>query len=275
MRSIQTTSAHVARICLLVLLGHGFSESDTPTTDPWKLLNEGAQEKSADKRAQAVSALGLIPGNPQAIKLTENALQDSNSAVRNAAVSALAEMGAKSSIPKIKALLTNSDAQAVVVIAAALKQLNDPEGYEIYYEILTGRRKGSGGILAGIKDRKAVEKMGIEEALGFVPFASIGIGAYDYIKTNTSLTVNAVAATALALDPDPAAEKALVQATFDSKEVVKVAALRALAKRGDPAVVTDIAHQMYSDKSVVCYTAAAAVVHLTDEKGKRRWRLTR
>jgi HEAT repeat protein len=207
-------------------------------------------------------------GNYEGIRMAEDALRDSDSNVRAAAVRALGEMGAKSSLPKIKALLTDADAHVVVAIAAVLKQFKDPEGYEIYYEILTGRRKSGGGLLAGIKDKKTLERMGIEEALGFVPYASIGIGAYNYIKTNTSSALDAAAATELALDPDPVAEKALVQAIFNGKEVVEVAAIRALAKRDHPAVVTDIAHQMYSNNSLVSYTAAAAVVHLTD--GRRR-----
>jgi HEAT repeat protein len=264
MNNIHTNPTQLARLCAILFLCYGSLQSETPRDHAWKALKDGVQDKSADKRAQAVSALGLISGNSESIRIAENALQDSNSHVRDAAIDALGEMGAKSSLPKLKALLKTADAHGVVTIAAVLKKFNDPEGYEIYYEILTGKRKGSGGILQGIKDKKSLEKMGVEEALGFVPYASIGIGAYNYIKTNNSSAIDATAAAALALDPDPAAKKALVDATFDNKDVVKLAALRALAKRGDPGVVTDIAHQMYSDKSLVSYTAAAAVVHLTE-----------
>ena len=266
MNNIQTSPIQLARVSALFFLCYGSLQSETARDHAWKALKDGVQEKSADKRAQAVSALGLIRGNAEGIRLAENALQDSNSHVRDAAINALGEMGAKSALPKLKALLKVSDARGVVTIAAVLKKFNDPEGYEIYYEILTGKRKGNGGILQGIKDRKALEKMGIEEALGFVPYASIGIGAYNYIKTNTSSALDVTAAAALAHDPDPAAKKALLDAAFDNKDVVKVAALRALAERGDPAVVTNIAHQMYSDKPLVSYTAAAAVVHLTDRR---------
>lgn len=252
------------RLCILLYLSCSVFWAATPADNAWKFLKEGLQDKSAEKRTQAVAALGLIPGNSQALKIAEDALQDPNSAVRIAAVTALGEMNAKSALPKIKGLLQTSDASSIVAIASVLKKLNDPEGYEIYYEILTGTRKGGGGLLSGIKDRKSLEKMGIEEALGFIPFGGIGVGAYNYIKTNTSQSVNAAAATELALDPDPAAEKALVAATSNGKDVVQVAALRALAKRGDPSVVDDIEHQMYADKPLVVYTACAAVIHLSD-----------
>jgi HEAT repeat protein len=240
-----------------------------PRERAWKLLREGVQEESGEKRAEAVSVLGVMRGNFEAVRIAENALKDSDSGVRTAAIRSLGEMDARSSIPKIKALLPNADAGTVVTIAAVLKELNDPEGDEIYYQILTGKRKGSGGLLAGIKDKKSLEKMGVMEALGFVPYASIGIGAYNYIKTNTSSSVDAAAATQLALDPDPAVRKALVQAAFDGKDAVKVAALRALAKRGESTVVPEIAPLMYADNALVRYTAAAAVVHLTDRKRTR------
>jgi HEAT repeat protein len=250
MNSIHIKINWFAR-ALLILALSWTSSGETSREHAWKLLKNGTQDKDAGKRAQAVSALGLILGNRESIRLAENALKDPSSEVRGAAITALGEMNAKSSGEKIKALLGSADAQTVIAIAAVLRKFGDPVGYEIYYEILTGRRKGNGGILQGIKDKKALERMGFEEALGFVPYASIGLGAYNYFKANNSSAVDATAATQLATDPDPDARKALVAASYDGKEVVRVAAIRALAKRGDPSVVPDI-----------------AVVHLTD--GARR-----
>lgn len=63
----------------------------------------------SDKRAQDVSALGLIADDPMAIETAEHALQDSKSDVRKAAVTALADMNSRASLPKIKALLKHSD----------------------------------------------------------------------------------------------------------------------------------------------------------------------
>jgi HEAT repeat protein len=232
----------------------------------WAILEAGARDQSAEKRTEAVSALGIITRNQRAIQAAEHALEDPKSDVRQAAVAALGEMDSKASLGKIKALLGHSDAKTVLTIAAVLTNFNDPQGYEIYYQILTGKRKAGGGILDGLKDRKTLEKMGVEEALGFVPFGSIGVGAYDYFKRNDTANVNVAAASALALDPDPESEKALVGASFGGKEVVQVSALRALAKRGDPAVLKDIEPAMYSGKPLVSYTAAAAVVHLTNRR---------
>jgi HEAT repeat protein len=175
-------------------------------------------------------------------------------------------MNAMRSLPKIKALINRSDAKTIVAIAAVLTKFKDPEGYEIYYEVLTGKRKGGGSILDGIKDRKALEKMGVETAIGLVPFGGVGTGTYNYLKQSGSSrsNVDVAAVNALTEDPDPAINEALVQASFGGKENVQAAALRAIAKRGDPTVVNDIETAMYSDKTLISYTAAAAIVHLVD-----------
>ncbi|HWF45367.1 MAG TPA: HEAT repeat domain-containing protein [Bryobacteraceae bacterium] len=238
----------------------------------WTILEAGLHDEKSDKRAQAVFALGLVPRDNKAIETAEHALNDPDPNVRRAAIDALGEMNSKRSLPKIKALISNSDGRTVLAIAAVLTKFKDPEGYEIYYEVLTGKRKDGGSILAGIKDRKALEKMGVETAIGFAPFGGVATGAYGYLKQNSSSHANTdvTAASALAGDRDPVAEKALVDTSFDGKEAVQIAALRALATRGDPSVVKDIEPAMYSDKPSISYTAAATVVHLLDIRPKQR-----
>jgi HEAT repeat protein len=248
-------------VCILSLVVSGAADFSSKA---WSILQAGAADESATKRQQAVSALGIVTGSARAAGLAEHALQDPQSAVRRAAVIALGAMGSRSSLPKIKAMLPVSNAEMVVVIAAVLKELNDPEGYEIYYEILTGKRSSGGGILSGLKDRKTLEKMGIDEAIGFIPFGGIGLGAYEYFKRIGTSGVNAAAAAALASDPEPAAREALIQACFGGKDIVRVAALQALARRGDRSVVENIEPAMYAGTPLVSYTAAAVVAHLTD-----------
>ena len=238
----------------------------------WTTLEAGLHDKKTDNRVLAVSALGLMPGDRKAAEAAEQALQDSDAAVRRAGIAALGEMNSKTSLPKIKALISQSDAKTVVAIAAVLTKFKDPEGYDIDYQLLTGKRKAGGSILDGIKDRKNLEKMGVETAVGFVPFGGIGTGAYDYFKRNGSSDSNlsVTAISALAEDPDPVVRKELVQRSFGGKEVVQVASLRALAKRGDPTVVSDIEPAMYSGKPLINYTTAATILHLMDLRAKRR-----
>lgn len=243
-----------------------------PGSKPWAILDAGAKEQNAEKRAAAISVLGLIPHDDMAFRMAEHALDDPNSNVSRAAVQALGEMEARSALPKIKALIPHSDAKTIVAIAAVLERFKDPEANEIYYEILTGKRKVGGSILDGIKDKKNLEKIGIEEAIGLIPYSGFATGAYNYFKQNgaSSLTVDVAAAAALASDPDSASEKALVQACFGRGESVEVAALRSLAKRGDPHVISEIEPTMYDSKPLVSYTGAAAIVHLMNVRAIRR-----
>ncbi|MGA8493625.1 MAG: HEAT repeat domain-containing protein [Terriglobales bacterium] len=68
-------------------------------------------------------------------------------------------------------------------------------------------------------------------------------------------------------------KNALVSAaTGDKHELVRTACLDALARRGDPAVIDRIASALSDDKDSVKYTAAAAIVHLSDVAERRRRR---
>jgi HEAT repeat protein len=232
--------------------------------EAWGILDAGLQDKSVNKRAEALAALGAAAGDARALKTLEECLHDPKPEIRRAAVAALGDMNAKSSLPKIKALLSDSDAKTTLAIAAVLKKLGDPEGFEIYNELVTGERKDGQRLTDGLKDRKGLEKMGAEAAIGFLPFGGVATGAYSYISGSTKSAANAyvIAVNALADDPDPQVKKGLVQAAIGGKVPVRVAALRALAKRGDPTVVDDIEPAMHSDKAVISYTAAAAILRL-------------
>ena len=82
-------------------------EPQTPTEKAWLILQRGLADKRAEKRANAVRALRLLPNNPKAQGMAENALADQNPKVRAAAVRALGPMGAVSSVPKLKAVLND------------------------------------------------------------------------------------------------------------------------------------------------------------------------
>ena len=249
-----------------------FAADQSKTDAAWATLQAGLNEAKPDKRVQAVSALGLISRDKKAIQAAEKALDDPNPDVCSAAITALGEMDSKASLPKIKALVDHSNGKVVLASAAVLTKFKDPEGYELYYEVLTGKRKDGGSVLDGIKDKKSLEKMGVQSAIGVLPFGGVATGAYDYFKQDSSgrANIDVAAVTALAKDPDPVAGKALVQASFGGKEVVRLAALRALAKRGDPTVVDDVESSMYSDKPLISYTAAATIIHLLDPHAKQQ-----
>lgn len=248
----------------------------------WDLLLSGIKENSTSKRATAVRVLSLLTGESRAVTLAGHALTDSKAEVRAAAAIALGELHAKSAIPKLEEALSDKEPLVALAAAHSLLTMKDTLAYEVYYEILTGERKGSKGLVGGqletLKDPKKMALLGFQEGIGFVPFAGMGYTAIRTIVKDDSSPVRAAAAKVLADDPDSATEDALVKAATDEKhELVRIASLDALARRGNPGVIDRIAPALSDDKDSVQYTAAAAIVHLSDiaehgrqERNKRR-----
>lgn len=262
----------------LVLLGFAFAPPDWPQALPqstlqkdpqnkaWDILCAGAHLTNSDKRANAIQALGLTSGDPKAVQLAENALQDKEANVRTAAAKALGAMGSSDSIPKLKGLLSDKDISVALAAAHALVQLKNNSGYDVYYSVLSGERKGGEGLIAEqidqLKTPERAIKFAFDQGIGFVPYAGYGMEAlHAWEKRNTAPT-RAAAARALAEDPDPRSGQALVKAASDKDWVVRAAALEAIAKRGDPVLLKDIETAMSDKKDIVRYSAAAAVLHL-------------
>jgi HEAT repeat protein len=255
---------------------------DTPETVPkptvkgraWDVLLSGIKENSTEKRATAVRVLSLLTGNARAVTLASHALSDSKPQVRTAAAGALGELHANSAIPKLEEALSDKEPSVALAAAHSLLTLKDARAYEVYYEILTGERKGNKGLVTGeletLKDPKKMAVLGFQEGIGFVPFAGIGYTAVRTILKDDSSPVRAAAARVLAEDNDSATEDALIQAAADKHALVRTAALDALARRGDPAVVDRIAPALSDDNDAVRYTAAAAIVHLSDVAEHRK-----
>ena len=267
-RGVASVMAAMEFGCLLpVLCCAAVSLGRTPQQQAWDILQAGISDKSASKRAQAVRALGLLPGNRRAVAAAERALEDNEPAVRAAAATALGQMGSTASIPKLRKMLSDKEASVVLAAAHAMRALHDPIAYEVFYEILTGERKSSGGLISGgmetLKDRKKLAQLGFEQGIGFVPFAGMGYSAFKALTKDDTSPVRAAAAKILSSDPDPRSGQALVQAASDKKWMVQVAALEAIAKRGDPALLNGIVPVMSDKNEAVRLTAAAAVFRLS------------
>jgi HEAT repeat protein len=234
----------------------------------WAMLEAAAKSNSTAQRSIGIRALGLLPNNARARKLAESALDDDKLEVRASAATALGEMHSTESIPKLQKLL-NDDKIAVVMAAAhALRDLkDDASAYSIYYDVLTGEKKGD-GLMAQQMDTlhnpKELARIGLEQGIGYVPFAGIGWDAWRYTHKKDPHPVRAAAATLLAHDPDPATGNALVKAALNDKDwIVRAAAIEAIAQRGDPALEAKIEMSLFDTNIHVRYTAAAAVVRLT------------
>jgi hypothetical protein len=154
--------------------------------------------------------------------------------------------------------------------AHALCVLNDPAGYDAYYEILTGERKNDSGMIAQeikvFHDPKQVAEMGFSEGIGYVPFASIGWEALQTIMKDRKGGAAAKAAliSALAIDPAARTNKVLLATTQNRNWVLRVAGLEAIAKRGDPVLLPSITEELQDPRREVRFAAAAAAIHLHD-----------
>jgi HEAT repeat protein len=234
----------------------------------WSMFEAAAVSKSATQRQIGIRALGLLSDDARGRELAEHALNDPNPTVRAAAAAALGQMHATESIPKLQKMLKDPRIAVVMAAAHSLLDLNDKRtANAIYLDVLTGERKGDGLIaeqMDTLHDPKELARIGVEQGIGYVPFAGIGWDAWRYTHKKNPHPVRAVAATVLAHDPDPATGRALVKAALNDKDwIVRAAALEALALRGDSALEGKIEMSLFDLNAHVRFTAAAVVIRLS------------
>lgn len=241
--------------------------SAAPAEKAWGILRDGVKNKSADKRALAVRALGLLAGSAEAEESAKSALNDEKANVRLAAAKALGAMHAEHAKIELEGALEDSEPAVVLAAANSLLLLHDDLAYDIYFAVLTGERRADKGLIKGqldtLKDKKQMAKLGFDEGIGFIPFAGMGYEAFKAVSKDDSSPVRAAAAKQLAHDPDPATGKALVAATTDKKWQVRAAALEAIAQRADRSLLPMVAPALDDEKDLVRFTAAACVAHLS------------
>src|SRR5262249_1057152 len=136
--------------CLLLLMLMASSVAlfaETPQQQAWKMLRAGVNQKNTGKRTQAVRALRLLPGDPEALEMAQTAVEGRKPEVRVAAATALGQMGSEVAIPGLKRALFDRKPEVVLAAAHALQLLNDSAAYEVYYAVLTGERKSAEGLV--------------------------------------------------------------------------------------------------------------------------------
>src|SRR6266850_345556 len=120
------------------------SQAVTGKEKAWAMF-EAAGSKSTSEHAIGIRALGLLRGNAHARELAEAALEDSKPEGRIAAATALGQMRATQSIPKLQKLLSDDKLAVVMAAAHSLRELKDnSSAYAVYYDVLTGGRKADG-----------------------------------------------------------------------------------------------------------------------------------
>jgi len=268
--SIRKVVSCVFVVCLsgVLSLAQGADGITSPKHRAWDILLTASLSDRASERIDGMRALGLLRDNTEARQLAEYALTNHSAEVRRAAATALGQMHARESIPKLEEALSDKDVPVVMAAAQSLRELKaEKQAYAIYYDLLTGERKSDDGLIARqlktLKDPKQLAQIGISEGVGFVPFAGIGWDAYRTMHKKDPNPVRAVAAGLLAHDPDPATGRALVRATNDKDWIVRSAAVEAIAQRGDPALLPHLVDKLSDRNDKVRYGAAAAVIRLS------------
>jgi HEAT repeat protein len=265
---MKKSLAVLATLAISAVLADDLSTPEASTARGWAILQQGVTNKRAGKRVNAIHALRLLPNNPQAQKMAENALADSNLKVRAAAARTLGLMKAVSSCPKLKRLLRDKEPAVVLAAAHSLFLLGHPEdAYEIYFQVLSGQRKGAHTFVASqldqLKDSKTVAMMGVETGVGFAPFGGPAYEVFKRVREDRSSPVRAAATKELAADHDVKIDAALAKACSDKKWAVRAAAVYAIAKRDDPALLGVVAGALEDKNEIVRYEASAAVLRLS------------
>jgi HEAT repeat protein len=238
----------------------------SPSQRAWVILKDGAADKSPVRRAKAVHSLGLMK-DLLAQRMAEKALGDPDKDVRTEAAISLGRMNARAARSKLHACLNDKEVQVVLACTNSLYLFKDPIAYDVYYALLTGKRKSSNGLLQSqldtLRDRKQLEKLAFETGIGFVPFGGMGWQAIKTITHDDASPVRALAAERLADDPDPHSAKALSDYLTDKKSKVREAVVEAVAKRGDRALLDTVTILLEDESDSVRYDAAATVIYLS------------
>jgi HEAT repeat protein len=196
---------------LIVLLLPSIALLAQPDKTAWEVLKAGLSDKNPDKRRQAVTAMGSIGLDTDAVQLVEGALRDQDSLVRQTAAAELGQMKAREAIPSMKTAMDDAAGEVGFAAAKALWDMGDRSGRDLIEDVLTGQEKASEGALKGavrdakrkMHDPKALAVMGLKEASGALlgPF-SIGIIAAEQSLKDGSSGGRALATTLLAQDCD-------------------------------------------------------------------------
>ncbi len=244
-----------------------------PDKTAWEVLRTGLSDKNPDKRRQAVTAIGSIGLEAEAIQLVEGARRDPDSLVRQTAAAELGQMKARDAIPSLKTAMDDAAGEVAFAAAKALWDMGDRSGRDLIEDVLTGQQSTSEGPLKSavrdarrkMHDPKALAVMGFNEASGVLlgPF-NIGIIAAEQAFKTGSSGGRALATTLLAQDCDAESLRLLEwSATSDKSWAVKAASAKALGQCGNPDAIPTLEQNLADSNAAVKSMSAAAIIKLS------------
>src|ERR1700680_355203 len=111
------------------------TDVESPKHKAWDMLLTAAFSKVTTERTNGIRALGLLRDNARARELAENGLKDPKPDVRAAAATALGQMHASESIPKLQHALSDTKLSVVMAADNSLRGLQDEKSaYTVYYD---------------------------------------------------------------------------------------------------------------------------------------------
>jgi HEAT repeat protein len=264
---------------LLLLMFSTLATWGSSDQQSWTTIHKSLASSNPDHRRQTLTALGSIgPSNHIAVGLIEESLRnDKDIVVRQTAAAVLGQMQARAAIPALKDALEDKD-EVAFSAANAMAEMGDYSGLNVFVDVLSGERKDSPGFVAGkVREAKAKVRhpdqlalMGAKEASGaLLGPASMGIVVAQEAFKDGGSSGRALAALALAKDPDPYAVTLLEWALGDNNPAVRAAAAKGLGERGNEGSVARLNPLLSDDHTAVRTMAAAAIIRIEGREGAR------
>ena len=251
-----------------------FFFSPSPDERARDVLKAGVDSKDPGARLQTVIASSLIGSNPEVIGRLEKLLGDKDVAVRVAAVNALADLKARSSIPALQRTLAKDEVPEVAFAAAkALYIFNDAAGKEALNEVFDRRisgksnaiRKQARDFFGKFRTLKSSVMMVVTEGIGFVPVpgAGAGISALTELLEDPELSTRASVVLLLGRAKTAEADDVLRRAVTDKDWTVRAAAAQTIAQSGRLNLQDQLLPLLDDSKDKVRFRAAGAYLHLS------------
>lgn len=260
------------RLTLLLLITARFLTAQ-PEVTSWAILKQGIDDRNYERRRQAVTAIGSIGLDADAVKLVEHGLRDDEPLVRQTAAAQLGQLKSTASIPALKAALDDPTNEVALTAARSLWDMGDRSGEEMLQNVLSGKQKSTSGFVEGalrdtkhkLGSKKGLVKLGIKEASSAIlgPF-SLGITAAEEMMKDSGATGRALAADLLSQKCDSRNIELLQGALRDEKNnTVKASVAKSLARCGKKDDIPRYESYLSSSNDALKFMAAAAIIKLS------------
>lgn len=263
------TTARAALFLFATLLG----AADDMSRKAEAILQQGLADKNPDTRKRAVAALSLAASREPWLSRLLAMLDDKDTEVRLAAVSAVSEIRSRAVAAALRKTLDDPVPEVSFAAAKALWTLRDDAGKRALMAVVAGESKTASGFLT--KQRRDALRMmhtprtallfAARQGAGFAPIPGLGSGisSMQAILSDPGVSGRAAAALLLGQRNDPATLAALKQALTEKDASLRAAAVHSLALTNSASLRKDIAPLLTDEKDAVRLSAAAAYLRLS------------